>query len=95
MKCFQGFVRRYASLFSRRDVWKPLIIVFAMFLMQQFSGLSTISFYAVNVLADSHSSVNEVFCLLTILCTTGKKTRQSIYLSILMTFNHATLFRKI
>ena len=30
-----------------------------MFLMQQFSGLSTISYYAVTVLADSHSSVNE------------------------------------
>ena len=54
-----GYWMRYASLFYRKDVWKPLIIIFVMFLMQQFSGLTTITYYAVDVLSDSHSSVNE------------------------------------
>lgn len=54
-------IKRYASLICRRsDVWRPMIIVFVLFLLQQFCGLSTISFYAVNVLAASHSSVDEV-----------------------------------
>jgi len=50
----------YYALLLRRDVWKPLILMLVLSLIQQFCGLSTISFYAVNVLMDSNSSVNEV-----------------------------------
>lgn len=54
-------IKRYGSLICRRrDVWRPMIIMFVLFLLQQFCGLSTISFYAVNVLSASHSSVDEV-----------------------------------
>ncbi len=50
----------YVAFCSRRDVQRPLMIMFVLFLLQQFCGLSTISFYAVNVLAASNSSVDEV-----------------------------------
>ena len=55
-----AFIRKYGALFGRRDVWKPSIIMAILFLLQQFCGLSTISYYAVNVLQDSHSSVDKV-----------------------------------
>ena len=55
-----GIFSKYATFFSRRDVWRPLIITFGLFLLQQFCGLSTISYYAVDVLASSHSSIDKV-----------------------------------
>ena len=65
-------ISKYATFFSRRDVWRPLIITFGLFLLQQFCGLSTISYYAVDVLAASHSSIDKVshtYCKVSIIST--------------------------
>ena len=53
-------ITKYTTFISRRDVWRPLIITLCLFLLQQFCGLSTISYYAVDVLAASHSSIDKV-----------------------------------
>ena len=53
-------IAKYTTFISRRDVWRPLIIMLCLFLLQQFCGLSTITFYAVDVLAASHSSIDKV-----------------------------------
>ena len=53
-------LQRLRRLSKRKDVVRPLLIMMVVMLLQQFSGLSTIAYYAVTVLTDSHSSVNEV-----------------------------------
>ena len=53
-------LQRLRRLSKRKDVVRPLLIMMVVMLLQQFSGLSTIAYYAVTVLSDSHSSVNEV-----------------------------------
>ena len=53
-------ISKYIMFISRHDVWRPLIITFGLFLLQQFCGISTISYYAVDVLAASHSSIDKV-----------------------------------
>ena len=55
-----SLLTRIGNLFSRRDIWKPLILMMTLMLLQQFCGLSTIAFYAVNVLTESNSNVDEV-----------------------------------
>ena len=51
---------RIRNLLSRKDIWKPLALMMTLMLLQQFCGLSTIAFYAVNVLTESNSNVDEV-----------------------------------
>lgn len=46
--------------FARPEVWKPLLLVLFLFLIQQFTGMSSISYYAVSVLVRTGSSVNAV-----------------------------------
>ena len=48
------------KLFRRTDVLKPLFLMMALMLLQQFCGISTIAYYAVNVLVASHSGVDAV-----------------------------------
>ena len=55
-----SLLTRIRNLFSRKDIWKPLILMMALMLLQQFCGLTTIAFYAVNVLTESNSNVDEV-----------------------------------
>jgi len=43
----------------RPDVWKPLIIMLILLMVQQFCGIATITYYAVSVMASSGSAVNE------------------------------------
>ncbi len=47
-------------LLLRPDVWRPLILFLLVALLQQFSGLSAVSYYAVNVFQRAGSSVDEV-----------------------------------
>ena len=58
-----SLLRKLRRLLKRKDVVRPLLIMMVVMLLQQFSGLSTIAYYAVTVLTDSHSSVNEVSTL--------------------------------
>ncbi len=48
------------KIFLRRDVWLPLLIFEVITLLQQFSGLSSISYYAVSVFVQSGSAIDEV-----------------------------------
>ena len=48
------------STLCRDDVYKPLILMVFVFLLQQWCGMSAISYYAVNILTSAGSSVNEV-----------------------------------
>ena len=47
-------------VFRRRDVWRPLLLFLAISLFQQFAGVSSISYYAVNVFVQAGSSIDEV-----------------------------------
>ena len=58
-----SLLQKLRRLLKRKDVVRPLLIMMVVMLLQQFSGLSTIAYYAVTVLTDSHSSVNEVSTL--------------------------------
>ncbi len=44
----------------RADVWRPFLLFLAISFFQQFSGLSSISYYAVTVFVDAGSSIDEV-----------------------------------
>ena len=55
-----SLLTRIRNLLSRKDIWKPLALMMTLMLLQQFCGLSTIAFYAVNVLTESNSNVDEV-----------------------------------
>ncbi len=45
---------------ARPEVWKPLLLVVVLFFLQQFSGMSVITYYAVNVIGQAGSSVDVV-----------------------------------
>ena len=44
---------------KRREVWRPLLIIFAIAFIQQCSGVATVTTYAVTILTQTGSSINE------------------------------------
>ncbi len=51
---------KYFRVITRQDVWRPMLTMILMCLLQQFSGMTAVSYYAVEVLENSHSSVDKV-----------------------------------
>jgi len=51
---------KYLGYFSRPDVVKPLALFLGVAFLQQASGMSAITYYAVDVIVGTGSSVNEV-----------------------------------
>ena len=68
---------RIRNLISRKDIWKPLALMMTLMLLQQFCGLSTIAFYAVNVLTESNSNVDEVCSIHILVSVTDQCTGKS------------------
>lgn len=56
--CKKSFKDLIQSLF-RANVWKPFIILFIFFALQQLCGIYVILFYAVNVVEDVGASIDE------------------------------------
>ena len=56
----KGVAGSYWAQLSRPEVWKPLVLVVVIFFLQQFSGMSVITYYAVNAIKDAGSSVDAV-----------------------------------
>ena len=55
-----GVAGSYWAQLRRPEVWKPLLLVIVIFFLQQFSGMSVITYYAVNAIKDAGSSVDAV-----------------------------------
>ena len=72
-----SLLTRIGNLFSRKDIWKPLALMMTLMLLQQFCGLSTIAFYAVNVLTESNSNVDEVCSIHILASVTDQCTGKS------------------
>ena len=68
--CCISFLSRL-RLFLRPDVLRPLLVFWAIALLQQFSGLSSISYYAVSVFQKAGSSIDEVMLHLFLVCRVG------------------------
>lgn len=61
-KGFKGFIRTVEDFFlklTRPDVFKPLILMTFLMFFQQFTGVSTISYYAVSIMDKSGSSLDK------------------------------------
>ena len=56
----KGVAGSYMAQLRRPEVWKPLLLVVVIFFLQQFSGMSVITYYAVNAIKDAGSSVDAV-----------------------------------
>ena len=56
----KGVASSYWEQLRRPEVWKPLVLVVVIFFLQQFSGMSVITYYAVNAIKDAGSSVDAV-----------------------------------
>ena len=56
----KGVAGTYMAQLRRPEVWKPLLLVVVIFFLQQFSGMSVITYYAVNAIKDAGSSVDAV-----------------------------------
>ena len=72
-----SLLTRIRNLLSRKDIWKPLALMMTLMLLQQFCGLSTIAFYAVNVLTESNSNVDEVCSIHILASVTDQCTGKS------------------
>ena len=72
-----SLLTRIRNLLSRKDIWKPLALMMTLMLLQQFCGLSTIAFYAVNVLTESNSNVDEVCSIHILVSVTDQCTGKS------------------
>ena len=60
----KGVAGSYWAQLRRPEVWKPLVLVIVIFFLQQFSGMSVITYYAVNAIKDAGSSVDAVGVIL-------------------------------
>ena len=56
----KGVASSYWEQLRRPEVWKPLVLVVVIFFLQQFSGMSVITYYAVSAIKDAGSSVDAV-----------------------------------
>ena len=57
----RSIVSQARSVFKRPDIYRPLLLFLVISFLQQMSGMASISYYAVNVMVESGSAVNEVF----------------------------------
>ncbi|XP_023324721.1 facilitated trehalose transporter Tret1 [Eurytemora carolleeae] len=57
-KCLRDLMSLLLNLI-RPDVWKPLLIIIIIMFLQQFTGLATISFYAVSIMESAGSSIDK------------------------------------
>ncbi|XP_059095673.1 facilitated trehalose transporter Tret1-2 homolog isoform X2 [Tigriopus californicus] len=56
----RGWRNRWSQLpLARREIWRPLLVVMSLFALQQASGMSALSYYAVNIFQGAGSSINE------------------------------------
>jgi len=58
-KGFIGKAKQFLSKLTRPDVFKPLILMTFLMFFQQFTGVSTITYYAVSIMENSGTSLDK------------------------------------
>uniref|UniRef100_A0A0K2TRV0 Major facilitator superfamily (MFS) profile domain-containing protein n=1 Tax=Lepeophtheirus salmonis TaxID=72036 RepID=A0A0K2TRV0_LEPSM len=83
-------VIKFFQMFKRPDVYKPLLIVMTLMVLQQFCGMSAITYYAIKILIIAKSSIDKYAA--TVIFGVVRLTAQLAGVFLLARFARRTLF---